>query len=112
MVRSEFGELHFAGAVPHEGDHPTELEGACGIDGTWTDPKLLNDRRKEETEYMRKHGALEDVDEKECCGNGCNPLTLKWVDKMNTQLWNGSFRNAAREKEWVLQPAWKHLEWT
>ena len=46
------GELHFAGPVPHEGDFPTELEGTRGIDGTWIDPKLLDDGRREELEYM------------------------------------------------------------
>ena len=28
-----------------------------------------------------KMGVFE-VDEKECCGNGCRPLILWWVDKM------------------------------
>ena len=31
---------------------------------------------------MRKHGVFEVVDVKECFDNGCNPLTLMWVDKM------------------------------
>ena len=29
-----------------------------------------------------KMGVFEVVDEKECCGNGCRPLILGWVDKM------------------------------
>ena len=33
-------------------------------------------------EYTRKHGVFEVVDEKECHDKGCNPLTLKWEDKM------------------------------
>ena len=48
------GELHFAGPVPDEGDYPTELEGTWGIDGTWIDPKVLDDGRSEEMEFMRK----------------------------------------------------------
>ena len=43
---------HFAGPVPDEGDDPTELEGTWRIDGTWIDPKLLDDGRIEEMEYM------------------------------------------------------------
>ena len=39
------GEMHFAGPVPDEGGHPTELEVTCCIDGTWIDPKLLSDGR-------------------------------------------------------------------
>ena len=35
-------ELHFAGPVPDE----AEPEGTWLIDGTWIDPKLLNDGRK------------------------------------------------------------------
>ena len=57
------GEMHFAG--PDEGDNPTELEGTCGVDGTWIDPKLLIARRKEEMEYMMKMGVFEVVGEKE-----------------------------------------------
>ena len=34
---------------------------------------------------MRKHGAFEVVDEKECYDNGCKPLKLKWVDKMQDE---------------------------
>ena len=37
------GELHFAGPVLEEGDYTTELEWKWGVDGTWIDPKLLND---------------------------------------------------------------------
>ena len=46
VIRIE--EMHFAGPVPDEGDNPTELEGKCGVDGTWIDPKLLivDGRRK------------------------------------------------------------------
>ena len=76
------GELHFAGPVPDEGDYTTELEGKWRGDGTWIDPKLLSDGRKEEMEYMRKMGVFEVVDEKECYDNGCKPLKLKWVDTM------------------------------
>ena len=61
---------------------PTYLEGKWEIDGTWIDPKLLMEGRKEEMEYMKKIGAVEVVDEKECYDNGCKPLKLKWVDKM------------------------------
>ena len=50
------GEMHFAGPVPNEGDYPTELEGKWRVDGTWIYPKLLNNGRKEDMEYMRKHG--------------------------------------------------------
>ena len=75
-IRSE--EMHFAGPVPDEGDNPAELEG----DGTWMDPKLLIAGRKEEMEYMMKMGVFKVVDEKECYDNGCKPLMLKWVDKM------------------------------
>ena len=60
------GELHFAGLVPDEGAYPTELEGKWRVDGTWIDPKLLSEGRKEEMEYMRKMGVFEVVDEKEC----------------------------------------------
>ena len=42
------GEMHFAGPVPDEGDYPTELEGKRRVDGTWIDPKLLSEGRKEE----------------------------------------------------------------
>ena len=77
-----FGEMHFAGPVPEEGDCPTELEGQWGVDGMWIDPKLLIAGRKEEMEYMKKMGVFEVVDEKECYDNGCKPLMLKWVDKM------------------------------
>ena len=82
MVRSESGELHFAGPVPDEGGYSTEPEGTWRIDGAWIDAKLLDDGRREEKEYLRKHGVFEVVDEKECYDNGCNILTLKWVDKM------------------------------
>ena len=75
-------EMHFAGPVLAEGDFPTQLEGKWRVDGTWIDPKLLSDGRKEEMEYMRKMGEFEVVDEKECYDNGCKPLKLKWVDKM------------------------------
>ena len=44
------GELHFAGPVLDEGDYTTELEGNWRVDGTWIDPKLLNEGRKEEME--------------------------------------------------------------
>ena len=40
------GEMHFAGPVPDEGDYHTELEGKWGVDGTWIDPKLLQDGKK------------------------------------------------------------------
>ena len=76
------GELHFAGPVPDEGDYPTELEGKCRVDGTWIDPKLLSEGRKEEMKYIRKMGVFEVVGEKECYDNGCKPLKLIWVDKM------------------------------
>ena len=33
-------------------------------------------------EYMRKMGVFKVVDLKECYDNGCEPLKLKWVDKM------------------------------
>ena len=46
------GEMHFAGPVPDEVDHPTELEGKREVDGMWIDPKLLIAGRKEEMEYM------------------------------------------------------------
>ena len=68
--------------MPDEGDYPAELEGSWSIDGTWIDPKLLIAGRKEAMEYMRKHGVFEVVADKECYDNDCNPLTLKWVDKM------------------------------
>ena len=64
-------ELHFAGPVPDEGDYPTELEGKWRVDGTWIDPKLLIEGRKEEMKCMRKMGVFEVVDEKECYDNGC-----------------------------------------
>ena len=83
VIRVE--EMHFAAPVPDEGDSPTELEGKWGVDGTWTDPKLLIAGRKEEMEYMMKMGMFEDVDEKECYDNGCKPLMLKWVYKMKGQ---------------------------
>ena len=35
---------------------------------------------------MRKHGVFEVVDEKEWYDNGCNPLTLKWVEKMKGEV--------------------------
>ena len=70
----------FAGPVPDEGDNPTELEGECGVDGTWIDPKLLIAGRKEEMKYMMKMRVFEVADEKECYDNGCKPLMLKWVD--------------------------------
>ena len=41
VIRVE--EMHFAGPVLDEGDSPTELEGKWGVDGTWIDPKLLQD---------------------------------------------------------------------
>ena len=44
---------------------------------------MLSDGRKEKMEYMKKTGVFEVVDEKECYDNGCKPLKLKWVDKMN-----------------------------
>ena len=47
-------DMHFAGAVPDEGDNPTELEGKWEVDGTWIDPKLLIAGRKEEMEQMMK----------------------------------------------------------
>ena len=76
------GESHFAGPVLDEGEYATELEGKWRVDGTWIDPKLLSEGRKEEMKYMRKMGVFEVVDEKECYYNGCKPLKLKWVDKM------------------------------
>ena len=76
------GEMHFAGPVPDEGDCPTELGDKWRVDGMWIDPKLLIAGRKEEMEYMMKKGVFDVVDEKECYGNGCKPLMLKWVDKM------------------------------
>ena len=65
-----------------KGDYATELEGKWRVDGTWIDPKLLSEGRKEEMEFLRKMGVFEVVDEKECYYNGCKPLKLKWVDKM------------------------------
>ena len=47
-------EMHFAGPMPDEGDYPTEFEGKWRVDGTWIDPKLLSEGRKEEMEHMRK----------------------------------------------------------
>ena len=53
------GELLFAGKVPDEDDKTTEKEGTLGVDGTWIDPKLLDDGRKkgygvhEETWHVR-----------------------------------------------------------
>ena len=82
MVRSELENPHFAGPVLDEGEYATELEGKWRVDGTWIDPKLLSEGRKEEMKYMRKMGVFEVVDEKECYYNGCKPLKLKWVDKM------------------------------
>ena len=76
------GAMHVSGPVPDECDNPTELEGKWRVDCAWIDPKLLIAGRTEEMEYMRKHGAFEVVDEKECYDNGCKPLKLKWVDKM------------------------------
>ena len=76
------GELHVAGPVPDEGDYPAELEGKGGTDGTWIFRKLLMEGGKEEMEHMRKLGAFEVVDEKECYDIGCKPLKLNWVDKM------------------------------
>ena len=32
---------------------PAELQEILGIDGTWIDPKLLDDGRREEMEYVR-----------------------------------------------------------
>ena len=29
------GEMHFAGPVLDDGGCPTEVEGKCGVDGTW-----------------------------------------------------------------------------
>ena len=58
------------------------------VDGTWIDPKLLNEGRKEEMEYMRKMGVFEVVDEKKCYNNGCKPLRLKWVDKMKGEKYH------------------------
>ena len=52
----EVGELHFAGPVPDE-------------DGF--------SARGSTNEYMRKHGVFEVIVEKECYGNGFNPLTLE-----------------------------------
>ena len=75
-------ELHFAGPVPDDEDDATEHEGTWSIDDTWIDPKLLDDGRNEEMEYVRKHGVVEGVDEKGCYDKGYNPLSLKWVDKM------------------------------
>ena len=72
MARSfKVGELHFASAVSGESDYPTGLRGTRRIDGTRTDPKLSDDRRKEEIECRRKRGLFEVVDERECCDNRC-----------------------------------------
>ena len=40
-------ELHVTGPVPNDGGGATDLE---GVDGTWIDPKLLTDGRKEDEE--------------------------------------------------------------
>ena len=61
---------------------PKYFEGKWEIDGTWIDPKLLMEGRKEEMEHTRKMGVVEVVDEKGCYDNDCKPLKLKWVDKM------------------------------
>ena len=71
------GELHFVRAVRDEGDYPTELEGTWRIDGTWIGPKLLDDGRREDMEYMRKHGVFKVDYEKVRYDNGCNLPTLK-----------------------------------
>ena len=53
------GEQHFAGPVPDEGDCSTEFEGTWRFDGTWIDPKLLDDGRRKEMEYVGKHGVFD-----------------------------------------------------
>ena len=75
------GEMHFAGPVPDEGDYTAELGGKWRVDGTWIDPKLQSEGRKEEMEYMKMR-VFEVVDEKVCYDNGCKTLKLKWVDKV------------------------------
>ena len=52
-----------------EGGYTTELDGKWRVDGTWIDPKLLSDGRKEGMEFLKKMGVFEVVD-------------VKWVDKM------------------------------
>ena len=52
------GEMHFAGPVPDEGDYPTELEGIWRVDGTWIDPILLSEGRKEEMELHDESGSV------------------------------------------------------
>ena len=52
------GELHFAGPVLDEGDYNRELEGKWRVNGTWIDPMLLINGRKEEMEYLRKMGVF------------------------------------------------------
>ena len=68
--------------VPDAGDYRTKIERRCNIDGTRIEPKLCDDGRTEDMKYMKKHNVFEFADEKECHDSGCNPLTLKWVDKM------------------------------
>ena len=89
------GELHVAGPMLDEGGCPTELEGKWRLDGIWIDPKLLIAKRKEKREHVRKMCVLEVVDEKWCCDNGCNPLTLRWVDKMKGDVYRS--RSVCRE---------------
>ena len=104
------GELYFAGPVPDEGHCTTGLEGKCGVDGIWIDPKLLIAGRKEEMEYMRKMGVFEVVDEKECYDNGCKPLKLKWVDMRNAvRDWSvGRSRRPETETNNLGQKTYSH----
>ena len=99
MVRSVWENCIFASPVPDEGVCPTELEGKWRVDGTWIDPKLLNEGRKEKKEYMAKMGVFEDVYEKECYDNVCKPLKLKWVDKMKGEKCCSRF--VRREIKWA-----------
>ena len=98
----------FCRSVPDEADYPTELEGKWRVDGTWIDPKLLREGRKEELEYMRKMGVFEVVDEIECYDNGYKLLKLKWVEKMKGEKCRSRFLcreiKRARDRDEQLGP--------
>ena len=59
-------EMANGGSVPDEGDVHEQLQGTYALDGQWIEPALLAAGRREEMEYMAKHGVYEVVDAEEC----------------------------------------------
>ena len=59
---------------------------------------MVGRTRRGKDAHEKRHGVVEVVDENKSCDSGMKPLTLKWVDNMNSNVRRSQLVSGAIKK--------------